>query len=52
MTVWRKISDFAGAIGDAGEGLLDDLHALLERLGVRSLDEIRGCARVEVAPEA
>jgi dihydroorotate dehydrogenase (NAD+) catalytic subunit len=31
--------------------LLDDLQALLERLGVRSLDEIRGCARVEAAPE-
>lgn len=30
--------------------LLDDLEALLERLGVASLDEIRGCARVEVAP--
>ena len=32
--------------------LLDDLEALLERLGVASLDEIRGCARVEVAPVA
>ena len=32
--------------------LLDDLHALLERLGIASLDEIRGCARVEAAPEA
>ncbi len=31
--------------------LLDDLYALMERLGVRSLDEIRGCARAEAAPE-
>jgi DnaJ like chaperone protein len=29
MTVWQKISDFAGAIGDAGEGLLDDLSRVL-----------------------
>ena len=32
--------------------LLDDLEALLERLGIASLDEIRGCARVEAAPVA
>jgi DnaJ like chaperone protein len=25
MTVWQKISDFAGAVGDAGGGLLGDL---------------------------
>lgn len=25
MTVWQKISDFAGAVGDAGSGLLQDL---------------------------
>jgi DnaJ like chaperone protein len=25
MTVWQKISDFAGAVGGAGGGLLDDL---------------------------
>jgi len=30
--------------------LIDDLRELLERLGIASLDEIRGCARVETAP--
>jgi DnaJ like chaperone protein len=35
MTVWQKISDFAGAVGDAGGGLLGDLaHVFgLERNG-------------------
>ena len=35
MTVWQKISDFAGAVGDAGGGLLGDLaHVFgLERDG-------------------
>lgn len=35
MTVWQKISDFAGAVGGAGGGLLDDLaHVFgLERNG-------------------
>jgi DnaJ like chaperone protein len=36
MTVWQKISDFAGAVGDAGGGLLGDLaHVFgLEHNGV------------------
>lgn len=35
MTVWQKISDFAGAVGDAGGGLLGELaHVFgLERAG-------------------
>jgi DnaJ like chaperone protein len=35
MTVWQKISDFAGTVGDAGSGLLGDLaHVFgLERNG-------------------
>jgi len=31
MTVWQKISDFAGAVGDAGGGLLDDLAHVFGR---------------------
>lgn len=40
MTVWQKISDFAGAVGDAGGGLLGDLaHVFgLERSGAPEKD--------------